>query len=132
MRVYNFLYLLIVVTMFGCSSSDNSTSSGAGTDPASPCTSCLVAATYCAGIGQNGIRVSVTDTGSVTVVHPVGSATVSVDQCSGGEFSISIPSANNFIAVSGSIPCGITDSITITEDDGQNPPKTLIATQSAC
>jgi hypothetical protein len=34
--------------------------------------------------------------------------------------------------VSGSIPCGITDSITITEDDGQNPPKTLIATQSAC
>ena len=81
--------------------------------------SCLVAATYCEGSGMGSIRVTVEVDGMVTVVHPNGTASTTVDTQTGGSYSVDVLSnGGNTITLSGSIPCGNTDSITLTEASG--------------
>lgn len=106
----------------------------------SPCTPCLVAATYCAGSGNGtgggSIDVAVSIDGTVSVSHSgfdTSPQTDSVNPCTGGTFSVTAASSgNNSITVSGTIPCGVTDSIAIVEDDGTNPPRNVTATQTDC
>jgi|GEM_PF-6921040 len=91
-----------------------------------PCTSCLDSATYCAGSGESSITVTVALNGTVTVVHNRGTGTDTVDPCTGGTFEVIYSASGNLsqITVSGSIPCGVVDSIVVTETDGSNPPDT--------
>lgn len=98
----------------------------------SPCTACLVAATYCAGSGQGSINISVAANGTVTVIHPQGPATTVIDPCTGGAFQVVYNTGNqNQVTVSGTIPCGATSSINIVEtDSGGATPRT--ATTAAC
>ena len=105
----------------------------------SPCTPCLVAATYCAGsgngTGSGNIEVSVSTDGTVSVTHS-GFATSpqidTVDPCAGGAFSVTgASSGSGTISVSGTVPCGSTDSIALVEVDGSGT-NTPTATQAAC
>ena len=82
----------------------------------SPCTSCLVAATYCEGSGTGSITATVTVNGTVTVVHPRGTGTGSVDSCTGGDFSVTIPATP--LVITGNIPCGTTNTINIQVNGG--------------
>ena len=85
----------------------------------SPCTPCLVAATYCGGGGSGSIDMDVAIDGTVTVTHSAmtnSSQTDTVDPCTGGAFSVSGPnSGNEIITVSGTIPCGTATLITVTQ-----------------
>jgi len=105
----------------------------------SPCTPCLVAATYCAGSGNGtgggSIDIAVSINGTVSVDHSgfaVSPQTDSVDPCAGGAFSVTANSSGSgTITVSGTIPCGATSSIAIVEDDGTGI-RNVTATQAAC
>lgn len=92
---------------------------------ATSCLSCLDVTSYCEGQGPSGNRVDVAADGTITVTHQDGNLTSSasdtVDMCNGGGFSVSLASSgNNPVLISGNIPCGVTDSITVTVDDGQS------------
>ena len=105
----------------------------------SPCTPCLVAATYCAGSGNGtgggSIDIAVSINGTVSVDHSgfaVSPQTDSVDPCAGGAFSVTANSSGTgTITVSGTIPCGATSSIAIVEDDGTGI-RDVTATQANC
>jgi len=86
---------------------------------ATSCMPCLDAASYCEGRGQGSMEVSVAVDGTVTLIHNIGTGTDSVDICEGGAFSITVdtPGAGT-VTVSGTIPCGATDSISVTAVDG--------------
>lgn len=100
----------------------------------SPCTPCLVAQTYCVGGGQGSIVINVAIDGTVTVdLGRCGIATDTVDPCTGGTFEVDYADGNgcNNVSVTGTIPCGVTDSIQIVETDGQgSTPRT--ATTGNC
>lgn len=100
----------------------------------SPCTPCLVAATYCVGGGNGSIEMAVAANGTVTVTYSAFDSspqTDIVDPCAGGAFSVSDTSGNNTVTISGTVPCGDVQSIDIIEDDGQaSTPRT--ATQTNC
>ena len=100
----------------------------------SPCTPCLVAATYCVGRGTGSIVVAVATNGTVTVSNSAfdtSPQTDNVDPCAGGAFSVSDTSGNNTVTISGTIPCGNAASIDIVETDGGgSTPRT--ATQANC
>ena len=87
--------------------------------PPTPCTPCLVAQSYCNG--GNTIIVSVAVDGTVTVVHPQGTDTDTVDPCTGGDFEVIFPPSGNTgqITISGTIPCGDATVLTIQEEDNQ-------------
>ena len=96
------------------------------------CTPCLDAANYCAGSGGGSIEVSVAVDGTVTVTHSVVNGTDTVDPCTGGDFSVSGTSTGGgTVTISGTIPCGVTDSIDVLEVDGTGSnPRTL--TKASC
>ena len=82
-------------------------------------TSCLVAATYCEGSGRSSITVVVSEDGSVEVSHQNGTELTTVDACNGGSYSVTVTSSGlNVITLSGTIPCGAVESITILEENG--------------
>ncbi len=84
-----------------------------------PPMSCLVPATYCEGMGMGSIRLTVTSDGDVTVVHPNGTATATIDSTTGGNYSVTVMSmGGSTIILSGSIPCGDVDSVELVEDNG--------------
>jgi len=94
--------------------------------------SCLSPATYCEGRGMGSTQVTVSADGTVTVVHPNGTATAMIDQSAGGSYSVTVMSmGGNTITLSGSIPCGETDSIELIEDNGTGP-STLTLTKELC
>ena len=100
----------------------------------SPCTPCLVAATYCVGSGTGSIVVAVATNGTVTVSYSAfdtSPQTDNVDPCAGGAFSVSDTSGNNTVTISGTIPCGNAASIDIVETDGVGSTNRT-ATQAAC
>ncbi len=87
---------------------------------ATSCTPCLDAATYCEGPGISSLRVAVAIDGTVTVTHLRGVLTDNVDACAGGAFSVVFVSAvQGDVTVSGSIPCGVTASLSVVVTDGQ-------------
>ena len=93
------------------------------------CVPCLDAATYCASEGEGAPQIGVAVDGTVTVFFPGfgGSGTDTVDPCTGGSYEIVVPAPQGnvivvqqgSITVTGSIPCGVTDTIQATFDDGQ-------------
>lgn len=100
----------------------------------SPCTPCLVAATYCAGGGNGSIEVAVAVDGTVSVTYNAFDSspqTDNVDPCAGGAFSVSDTSGNNTVTISGTIPCGNVASIDIVETDGGGSTNRT-ATQANC
>lgn len=100
---------------------------------ATTCTPCLDAASYCAGSGGGSLVVSVAVDGTVTVTHSVVNGTDTVDPCTGGDFSVSESSTGgNTVTISGTIPCGVTDSIDVIEDDGQSGPFDRTLTKANC
>ena len=101
----------------------------------SPCTPCLVAATYCVGGGNGSIEVAVAVDGTVTVTYSAfssGPQTDNVDPCAGGAFSVSDTSGNNTVTISGTVPCGNVASIDIVETDGGGGSTPRTATQANC
>lgn len=97
-----------------------------------PPMSCLVPATYCEGSGMGSIQVTVTSDGDVTVVHPNGTATATIDSTTGGSYSVTVMSmGGNTITLSGSIPCGDVDSVELVEDSGSGP-TTLTLRKDLC
>ena len=106
----------------------------AETSPAepTPCTPCLAAQTYCTGSGQGSINISVAVNGTVTVVHPQGTATDNINPCLGGAFQVIYPTGNQSqVTVSGGIPCGAPSSINIIETDSGGSTQ-RIATTANC
>lgn len=88
-------------------------------EPPEECPSCLVEAIYCEGQGFGSITVQVSVDGTVIVTHPNGTRTVTVDPCTGGDYSTTVTSnGGNTIFLSGSIPCGDVDSIPFVEVNG--------------
>jgi len=86
----------------------------------SPCTPCLVAATYCEGQGNNGgITVSVAIDGTVTVDAPSldSQLTDTVDPCAGGAFSVTgdTGTGSGTETISGTVECGAQTSMTVTQ-----------------
>lgn len=77
-------------------------------------TSCLSPATYCSSNDSTAIRLTVSEDGTLQVETPDGMASAQVDICEGGNFSVTI-GANT---LSGTIPCGETESIEVTQSNG--------------
>ena len=102
--------------------------------PPEPCTPCLDAATYCEGQGQGSPQISVAADGTVTATLRVGVGMDTVDPCTGGSYEIiiSAPQGPGTISVTGTIPCGVTDSIQATFDDGQQEPFVGTLTKDNC
>ena len=99
----------------------------------SPCTPCLVAALYCEGSTGTGITVDVAIDGTVTVTHPrMPTQTDTVDPCTESPFSVTGPSGNGTITISGTVECGVQTSMTVTETSSGGGTGTVDLTTGAC
>jgi len=103
----------------------------------SPCTPCLVAATYCEGSGAGSTTLEVAVNGVITVTHRSFDnppQTDTVDPCTGGAFSVTddTGSGSGTITISGTIPCGAATSITVSETSSGGGTSSLILTTGAC
>ena len=98
-----------------------------------PCEPCLDAATYCEGAGQGSPEISVAVDGTVTLTHPNGTDTATVDPCTGGAYQFELSATGSgTITLVGTIPCGVTESIQVTVTEGTKDPVQETYTKDAC